>query len=83
MLTPSGATDETTSSDGSELTEVIGAAATTASSCEVLLMEYSFGYSYGVPFVGKLGNHNNLHVHSANLSQQISHHQHASSIESP
>ncbi|TVY45016.1 Peptide-N4-(N-acetyl-beta-glucosaminyl)asparagine amidase A [Lachnellula occidentalis] len=51
VLFPSGAVDETVMSDGSENTTAI-APTTTASSCEVLLMEHSFGLSYGKPFVG-------------------------------
>lgn len=52
VLTPSGATDETVLGNGSENTTIIGQTAS-VSSCEVLLMEHSFGYSYGIPFVGK------------------------------
>lgn len=52
VLTPSGATDDTTTGDGSENTTTI-AQSGTASSCEVTLMVHSFGYSYGMPFVGK------------------------------
>jgi len=50
---PSGAVDGTITSDGSENTTTISPAAP-ASSCEVLLMEHSFGFSYGIPFVGLL-----------------------------
>lgn len=53
VLFPSGAVDETVISDGSENTTTI-APTTPASSCEVLLMEHSFGFSYGIPFVGML-----------------------------
>jgi hypothetical protein len=52
VLTPSGATDETILGNGAENTTTIAQAAA-SSSCEVLLMDHSFGYSYGVPFVGK------------------------------
>jgi hypothetical protein len=52
VLTPSGATDETILGNGAENTTTIAQAAA-SSSCEVLLMEHSFGYSYGIPFVGK------------------------------
>lgn len=45
VLTPDGATD----SDGSHSTG--GSAA--KESCTVLLMKHSFGYSYGMPFIGK------------------------------
>ena len=51
VLTPSGATDETVLIDGSESTAVIAPAAS-ANSCQVLLMDHSFGFSYGMPFVG-------------------------------
>ena len=53
VLTPQGATDETVLSDGAENTTTIAAAAS-PSSCEVLLMDYAFGNSYGAPFVGML-----------------------------
>jgi hypothetical protein len=53
VLTPSGATDETILGNGAENTTTIAQAAA-SSSCEVLLMDHSFGYSYGIPFVGKL-----------------------------
>jgi hypothetical protein len=51
VLTQSGATDETVLNDGSESTAVI-APAVSANSCQILLMEHSFGFSYGMPFVG-------------------------------
>jgi hypothetical protein len=51
VLFPSGAVDETVTSDGSDNTTTIAPTAS-ASSCEVLLMEHSFGFSYGIPFVG-------------------------------
>jgi hypothetical protein len=51
VLTPQGATDETVLNDGVENTTTI-AAATSSSSCEVLLMDHVFAYSYGIPFVG-------------------------------
>ncbi len=53
VLTSSGIVDETTLNDGSEDTTLIAQTAPT-SSCETLLMEHSFGFSYGIPFVGKL-----------------------------
>jgi len=53
VLFPSGAVDETVTSDGSDNTTTIAPTAS-ASSCEVLLMEHSFGFSYGIPFVGML-----------------------------
>lgn len=52
VLTPSGATDETTLSDGKENTTTIAQTESTKS-CEVVLMEHSFAQSYGLPFVGK------------------------------
>ena len=52
VLTPTGVTDDTTLDNGSENTTAIGQTAT-SSNCEVVLMVHSFGYSYGVPFVGK------------------------------
>lgn len=51
VLTPQGATDETILSDGVENTTTVAAAAS-PSSCEVLLMDHVFAYSYGIPFVG-------------------------------
>lgn len=51
VLTPQGATDETTLSDGVENTTTLATAAS-SSSCEVLLMDHVFAYSYGIPFVG-------------------------------
>jgi len=51
VLTPNGFTDETTESDGSETTVAIESA-NTAGSCQVLLMEHVFAFSYGQPFVG-------------------------------
>ena len=53
VLFPSGAVDGTVTSDGSENTTTIAPTAP-ASSCEVLLMKHSFGFSYGIPFVGML-----------------------------
>ena len=50
VLTPQGATDETVLSDGQENTTSIAPAS--SSSCEVLLMDHIFAYSYGIPFVG-------------------------------
>lgn len=53
VLTPSEATDETGSSDGFENTTTVASApAPAGSSCDVLLMEHSFAFSYGMPFVG-------------------------------
>jgi hypothetical protein len=53
VLTPSGPTDEIISSDGSSNTTAI-ISTENGSSCTQLLMEYSFGFSYGHPFVGTL-----------------------------
>lgn len=53
VLTPKGAIDETVMSNGVENTTTIASAAS-PSSCEVLLMDHVFAYSYGMPFVGKL-----------------------------
>ena len=53
VFSPSGVVDETTSSNGLENTTII-TPTSTVSSCELLLMDYSFGYSYGHPFVGML-----------------------------
>jgi hypothetical protein len=52
VFTPSGATDETTTDSGLENTTTI-AQTTATSSCQVLLMNHSFAFSYGIPFVGK------------------------------
>jgi hypothetical protein len=51
VFTPSGVTDETTEANGSENTTTI-AQINTSSSCQVLLMQHSFAFSYGIPFVG-------------------------------
>jgi hypothetical protein len=51
VFTPSGATDDTTQSDGSENTTVV-AQTNATSSCQVLLMQHTFAFSYGLPFVG-------------------------------
>jgi hypothetical protein len=52
VLTPDGATDETTLGDGSENTTSL-ASASSGASCQVLLMDHVFALSYGAPFVGK------------------------------
>ncbi|RDL38107.1 Uncharacterized protein BP5553_05540 [Venustampulla echinocandica] len=51
VLFPSGAVDQTLLSTGAENTAII-AATDIATSCQVLLMEHQFAYSYGLPFVG-------------------------------
>lgn len=51
VLTPSGPTDEIILGDGAENTTAIASAAS-GSSCQVVLMEHVFAYSYGQPFVG-------------------------------
>jgi hypothetical protein len=51
VLAPQGAVDETVLSDGQESTTTI-ASASSSSSCEVVLMDHEFAYSYGIPFVG-------------------------------
>jgi hypothetical protein len=51
VFTPSGATDETTLPNGSENTTTV-AQTNTTSSCQVLLMQHVFAFSYGLPFVG-------------------------------
>jgi hypothetical protein len=51
VLAPSGPTDQTIDNNGSPNTTAIGYAETSVS-CTKLLMEYSFGFSYGHPFVG-------------------------------
>jgi hypothetical protein len=53
VLTPSGATDETVLIDGSQDTTAIAPVAL-ESSCDVVLMEHDFAFSYGIPFVGEL-----------------------------
>lgn len=52
VLIPPGVTDETTSRNGVEETSIIASTNDDATSCKVLLMEHTFGYSYGIPFVG-------------------------------
>jgi hypothetical protein len=61
VFTPSGATDETTSDNRSENTTAIAQIAATMS-CQVLLMEHSFAYSYGLPFVGQCDSSCSLHL---------------------
>ncbi|KAK2625122.1 hypothetical protein QTJ16_005491 [Diplocarpon rosae] len=51
VITPGGITDETALADRSGTTTFSAQKAAT-SSCELLLMEHSFGFSYGIPFVG-------------------------------
>ncbi|TGO49482.1 hypothetical protein BOTNAR_0430g00070 [Botryotinia narcissicola] len=51
VLIPPGVSDETASYDGVEETSII-ASTNVATSCKVVLMEHTFGYSYGIPFVG-------------------------------
>ncbi|PQE32129.1 Peptide-N4-(N-acetyl-beta-glucosaminyl)asparagine amidase A protein [Rutstroemia sp. NJR-2017a WRK4] len=51
VLTPKGVTDETAIDNGVEETTTI-ASTSEATSCKVLLMDHSFGYSYGMPFIG-------------------------------
>lgn len=51
VLGPFGVEDNTINSDGSSNTTTIDATEHT-SSCTKLLMEYSFGFSYGHPFIG-------------------------------
>lgn len=51
VLTPEGVTDETILGDGAENTTSL-ASASSGASCQVLLMEHVFAYSYGLPFVG-------------------------------
>jgi hypothetical protein len=51
VLAPSGPTDQTVEGDGFSNTTVIGSPETVAS-CTQLLMEHSFGFSFGHPFVG-------------------------------
>jgi hypothetical protein len=51
VLAPSGPIDQTIDSNGSSNTTTIGYAETSVG-CTKLLMEYSFGFSYGHPFVG-------------------------------
>lgn len=57
VLTPSGIVESVSRSDSASVARNASAStviATTAAnaSCDVLLMNYSFGYSYGKPFVG-------------------------------
>jgi hypothetical protein len=53
VLTPEGATDETILGDGTENTTSL-ASASSGASCQVLLMDHVFAFSYGQPFVGTL-----------------------------
>ncbi|KAJ5051584.1 uncharacterized protein L3040_001360 [Drepanopeziza brunnea f. sp. 'multigermtubi'] len=51
VLTPRGVTDETIAENGSSNTTAIAPIEVTGS-CQALLMEHSFAFSYGLPFVG-------------------------------
>lgn len=51
VLFPAGAVDQVAVTDGTESTTTI-LPTKPNSSCQVLLMEHSFGYSYGMPFIG-------------------------------
>jgi len=51
VLTPSVATGAIIVSTGEDNSTTV--ASLSGSVCEVLLMDYSFGYSYGMPFIGK------------------------------
>lgn len=51
VLVPPGVTDETASYNGVEETATI-ASTSDATGCKVVLMKHTFGYSYGMPFVG-------------------------------
>jgi len=59
VLFPKGAVDQVVASDGSENTTIISPTASN-SSCQVLLMEHTFGFSYGIPFVGMFSSH--IHI---------------------
>lgn len=52
VLTPTGLVDETVLEDGSESAATV-AQTVAPGGCETLLMEHSFGFSYGIPFVGE------------------------------
>jgi hypothetical protein len=51
VVIPSKGTNRTRLLNGSGDAKIVGQAVTEPT-CEVLLMEHSFGYSYGVPFLG-------------------------------
>lgn len=53
VLTPSGAVDDTLTSDGNVETTTL-VESSMSESCSELLMEHVFAFSYGHPFVGKL-----------------------------
>lgn len=53
VLMPQGATYQATESGGSEVFLDAGGQVS-GPSCSVLLMEHSFAWSYGMPFIGKL-----------------------------
>jgi hypothetical protein len=60
VLTPHGPSQQTTGSDGPQ--PVLDQGNPTSASCSVLLMEHSFGFSYGKPFVGEFArSHCNLY----------------------
>lgn len=52
VLTPHGASYQAAQSDGSEVFLSTGNSAS-GEACTVLLMEHSFAWSYGMPFIGK------------------------------
>lgn len=54
VLTPAGLVDQTISNDGTRSTAVIASAASNGTCATMVLMDYSFGQSYGAPFVGML-----------------------------
>lgn len=51
VLSPAGAVDQTISNDGTRYTGVVASAPTNGTCATISLMDYSFGQSYGVPFV--------------------------------
>lgn len=53
VLTPNGASYQASESDGSEVFLDAGSSVS-SESCRVLLMEHTFAWSYGMPFIGKL-----------------------------
>lgn len=53
VLAPSGAVDNTLTSDGNVETTTL-VESSTSESCSELLMEHVFAFSYGHPFIGKL-----------------------------
>lgn len=54
VLLPGGAVDQTIANDGTRSTGIISAISDNGTCATILLMDHSFGQSYGAPYVGEL-----------------------------